>query len=397
MMQTFSQGACVNPRRTSCLFFTALLIALNTSAADLDLKKLDHDRVITAADSFLKEKPITVTAQSSPRSAGGPHDFFSEGDYWWPNPNDPAGPYIQKDGMTNPDNFIAHRQAMTRFSIHVATLTAAWRITNDKKYADHAIEHLRAWFVNKDTMMNPNLQYAQAIKGVTTGRGIGIIDTIHLIEVAKSASLLQQAGLLKDDDLNTTKKWFTDYLTWLTTSKNGKDEMNAKNNHGTCWVMQVAGFASFTGDQKILDLCRQRFKQVLLPNQLAADGSFPQELRRTKPLGYSLFNLDAMATVCHILSTKEDNLWTFATSDGRTMRKAIDFIYPYVQDKTKWPHKPDVMFHEFWPVRSPALLFAGLAFNDQKYLDLWKTLEANPTNEEVLRNLPIRQPILWVD
>jgi hypothetical protein len=104
-----------------------------------------------------------------------------------------------------------------------------------------------------------------------------------------------------------------------------------------------------------------------------------------------------MATVCHILSTKDDNLWTYATSEGRTMRKAIDFIYPYVQEKTKWPHKPDVMFHEFWPVRSPALLFAGVAFNDPKYLDLWKTLDANPTNEEVLRNLPIRQPILWVD
>src|SRR3954465_13909924 len=146
------------------------------------------------------------TNNPPPRSAGGPHDFFSEGDYWWPNPADPTGPYIQKDGLTNPDNFVAHRLAMIRLSTHVATLTAAWRITGDAKYADHALTHLRAWFIDKDTMMNPNLQYAQAIKGITTGRGIGVIDTIHLIEVAQSASLLQQAGLLKGNDLTATQK-----------------------------------------------------------------------------------------------------------------------------------------------------------------------------------------------
>jgi hypothetical protein len=384
---------------TRRLLIAAIVLTtpLLARAADLDLKSLDRDRVLTAADKFLAEKPVTVTAQSSPRSAGGPHDFFSEGDYWWPNPADPNGPYIQKDGMTNPDNFVAHRQAMTRFSIHVATLTSAWKITNDKKYADHALAHLRAWFIDKDTMMNPNLQYAQAITGITTGRGIGIIDTIHLIEVARSAQLLEKASLLNGDDLAQTRKWFADYLDWLTTSKNGKDEMNAKNNHGTCWVMQTAAFASFTGNEKILDLCRKRFKEILLPNQLAKDGSFPQELRRTKPYGYSLFNLDAMTTCAWILSTPNDNLWTFTTSDGRNLKQATEFIYPYIQDKSKWPHKRDVMFHGFWPVRSPALLFAGLAYNEPKYLTLWKTSEANPTNEEVIRNLPLRQPILWVE
>src|SRR6478752_2346765 len=114
-------------------------------------------RVLAAADRYLKEQPITVTASHSPRSAGGPHDFFSEGDYWWPNPENPDGPYIQKDGMTNPDNFVEHRHAMIRFSIHVATLTSAWRITNDAKYADAALKHIRAWFVDEKTRMNPNL------------------------------------------------------------------------------------------------------------------------------------------------------------------------------------------------------------------------------------------------
>jgi len=364
---------------------------------DTDFTTLERPRVVPAADKFLKEQPITVTAAHSPRSAGGVHDFFSEGDYWWPDPSSTTMPYIQRDGMTNPDNFVAHRHAMVRMSIQVATLTSAYRITGDQKYARHAIKHLVAWFVDDATKMNPNLQYAQAIKGVTTGRGIGVIDTVHLIEPARSAQILEKAGVLKGDDLAGVKKWFADYLTWMTTSKNGTDEMKAENNHGTCWVMQVAEFASLTQDQEKLAMCRKRYKEALLPNQMAADGSFPRELKRTKPYGYSIFNADAMATVCWILSTPQDDLWKFTTADGKSMLKGVEFIYPYIADRSKWPYKPDVMFFEYWPVRSPVLLFGGIAYDQKKYLDTWKSLEANPTNEEVLRNLPIRQPILWVN
>src|SRR5436190_3815012 len=153
----------------------------------LDLKQLERERVLKAAAEFLNNEPITVTAAVCPRSAGGPHDFYSEGDYWWPNPNDLDGPYIQRDGMTNPENFVEHRHAMIRFSIHVGTLTCAYKLTGDSKYSDVAIKHLRAWFIDEATRMNPDLQYAQAIKGITKGRGIGIIDTVHLVEVARSA------------------------------------------------------------------------------------------------------------------------------------------------------------------------------------------------------------------
>jgi hypothetical protein len=378
--------------------FIALLVMCGSSAtgAAIDLARLDRSRILKSAAGFLAESPVTVTASTCPRSSGGPHDFYSEGDYWWPNPADPHGPYIQRDGMTNPANFVDHRRAMVRMSIHVATLTAAWRITHDRKYADHAVDHLRAWFVADATRMNPNLQFAQAIKGVSTGRGIGIIDTIHLVEVARAASLLEKDKILTGGDLASTRQWFIDYLHWMTTSKNGLDEKKAANNHGTCWVMQAAAFATFAGDQKDFAECRARFKQVLLPDQLAADGSFPRELKRTKPYGYSLFNLDAMATICQILSTPADDLWHYSTPDGRSMQKAMQFMYPFIKDKSKWPGNADVMFWEFWPVRSSSLLFGGIALNEPKYLELWKTLEANPTNEEVLRNLPVRQPLLWI-
>jgi len=126
------------------------------------------------------------------------------------------------------------------------------------------------------------------------------------------------------------------------------------------------------------------------------DGSFPQELRRTKPYGYSLFNLEAMAAVCQILSTPEDNLWTFQTSDGRGLQRAMEYMTPFIRDKQTWPLKPDVMYDGEWPMRQSSLLFAGLALRRPDYVQLWKRLPADSQVEEVIRNFFIRQPVLWV-
>jgi hypothetical protein len=384
-------------RREFLLLSASLLPAARQRAKPFDVAAIDRPRILEAAGRYLRESPVTITASSSPRSAGGRHDFFSEGDYWWPDPKSPDGPYIQRDGMTNPANFVEHRRAMVRLSLHVPALAAAWSITHDRRYADHAVRHLRAWFVDAGTLMNPHLLYAQAIKGRVTGRGIGIIDTIHLVEVVRAASVLDAAGILSGSDRDGVRDWFSRYLTWMTTHEYGIAERDATNNHGTCWVMQVAEFARFTGRTDLTDFCRTRYKSVLVPNHMAPDGSFPRELGRTKPYGYSLFNLDAMATVCQILSTRDDNLWTFELPDGRGMRKALAFMAPYIADKKKWPHKPDVMYFDEWPVRQPSLLFGGVALDKPDYLALWRTLDPDPKVEEVIRNFFVRQPVLWYE
>ena len=352
--------------------------------------------VMQKADWAMKQQPITVTAESSSRSAGGKHDFYSEGDYWWPNPVSADSPYIQRDGMTNPDNFVAHRQAMIRLSQVVGALGSGYILFNDEKYVKHALLHCRAWFVDTATLMNPNLLYAQAIKGRATGRGIGIIDAIQLMEVVQGLTAMEGSPAMDKALLNDIKKWFDQFLHWLTTHPYGKDEMNAANNHGTCWVMQVAAFAKFTRDEKLIQFCIDRYKNVLLPNQMAADGSFPQELRRTKPYGYSIFNLDAMATICQVLSSEKDNLWIYQTADSRSIRKGIEYLYPFVKDKSKWPHKQDVMYWENWPVAQPFLVFGALVFKNKNWLSAWEDLDHSPTVEEVIRNLPVRNPLIWM-
>jgi len=354
-------------------------------------------QIMEEADWAIGQQPITVTAQTSPRSAGGKHDFFSEGDYWWPNPTSADSPYVQRDGMTNPENFVAHRLAMIRLSKIVGALASAYKLTGDEKYFQYVLKHCMAWFVNEDTKMNPSLLFAQAIKGRFTGRGIGIIDTIQLMEVVEGLMAIENKKNKHLVELEGIRKWFNDYLQWLTTHMYGKDEMNAANNHGTCWVMQVAAFAKFTGDEKLLTFCAERYKSVLLPNQMAPDGSFPQELRRTKPYGYSIFNLDAMATICETLSTKDDNLWNYVTPDGKSIKKGIEYLFPYIADKNKWPFAKDVMYWDNWPVAQPFLVFGANAFQNQEWLNTWKRLDHAPTVEEVIRNLPVRHPLIWID
>ena len=362
-----------------------------------EVQEVLRKQVLQEAAWAMQQQPVTVTAATCTRSAGGKHDFFSEGDYWWPNPVSPDSPYIQRDGMTNPENFTAHRLAMIRFSRIMGALASAYRITGDEKYVRQAMIHVRAWFADAATKMNANLLYAQAIKGRVTGRGIGIIDTIHFIEVVQAMMVMENARAMDKSVLAAARHWFEEYLHWLTTHQYGKDEMNATNNHGTCWVMQVAAFARFTGNDSLQQFCRDRYKKVLLPAQMAEDGSFPQELKRTKPYGYSIFNLDAMVMICRLLSVEQDNLWQYSAINGRSIAKGISFLAPYLADKSKWPYTKDVMYWDEWPVAQPALVLGAVAFNNREWFNTWKNLKHDPQVEEVVRNLPIRNPVLWVD
>lgn len=356
-----------------------------------------REHVLSEAAWALQQQPVTVTAESSARSAGGKHDFYSEGDYWWPNPPYPDSPYIQRDGMTNPDNFTAHRLAMIRFSRIIGALASAWKITGDAKYVRQALRHCKAWYVDTATLMHPNLLYAQAIKGRATGRGIGIIDTIQFMEVVQGLLAMEQAKEMDKDLLALVRKWFEQYLLWLTTNPYGKDEMNAANNHGTCWTMQVASFAKFTRNEQLMDFCRDRYKNLLLPKQMAENGSFPLELKRTKPYGYSIFNLDAMTTLCQILSTSKDDLYNYKTPDGKSIRKGIEFLYPFVANKNSWHFQQDVMYWNEWPVAQPFLVFGANAYDQQSWLSTWKKLDHAPKVDEVIRNLPVRNPVIWIN
>ena len=364
--------------------------------SNFDLLSIEKERVLKVALQYKNEKPLTITNFPCERSAGTLNDFYSEGDYWWPDPENPSGPYIRKDGLTNPENFTKHREVMLRLSQISGAFASAYVITKKEGYVNQLMPHLQAWFINPKTKINPNLLYAQAIKGVATGRGIGIIDTIHLMEVAQAVKVIENSKSVSQTDIKAIKSWFSSYLEWLTTHPFGIAERDNGNNHSVCWAMQVAVFADLVHNEEILAYCKSFYKNTLLPNQMAENGSFPLELARTKPYGYSIFNLDAMATLCQVLSSKEENLFTYQTTDGKSLALGLHFLFPYLKNKNDWPYPKDVMYWEDWPVRQPALLFGGLALQNDTYLQTWKSLKTQLTKQEIIRNMPVRFPILWV-
>jgi hypothetical protein len=281
----------------------------------------------------------------------------------------------------------------------VSALGAAYALTGDDHFAPKASQLLKVFFLDEQTRMNPNLNYAQAIHGSATGNSYGVIDTLHLAELPMAMQFLEKSPAFDPQVVRGVKQWFSDYIRWMTTAKNGVKEMNAANNHSIACFVQLASFARLTGDKELLDLSRARFKEVLLPRQMTNDGSFPLERKRTKPYGYSIFQADNLALLCDLLSTPNDDLWRFQLPDGRTPRQAVEFIYPYLVDKNKWLQEGrgrDVMHFESWPVRQPCLILAYAEFGDSKYFDLWKKLEADPIDLEIRRNMAVTQPLLWI-
>ena len=358
--------------------------------------RIDRDRIIKRADHLLNEAPRTVTASFAPRSMGGKHDFYSEGPYWWPDPANPDGPFIRHDGLRFPGRFEDHDKDLRNFSWIVGTQTSAWILTGEEKYVKAAMVHLTAWFIDTTTMMNPNMLYAQAIRGVNTGRGVGIIDAGQLMDVAQSVYLLEKSPFVSVKDIQQIKEWFTKFISWLTTHPYGIDEMNAKNNHGSWWHAQVAAYARLVGDQKVLQMCMDHYKNTLLPNQMASNGSYPEELARTKPYSYSLFNLDAAAALLWILSDNSFDAWNYTLSDGRGLSKGLDFMLPYLKDKSKWEVAKDVDHWEQQPEPRLFMLLAALASNNPTWFELWKSLDEKKGNDQNRLSMMLKNPLIWI-
>ena len=361
----------------------------------LDIRTIERRRLLPQTEALLGAEPRTIAAIAAPRSTAGPRDYYSEGDYWWPDPANPAGPYVRRDGRSNPDKFDGHRDALIAFGRTVPALAALWDLTGEPRFADAAMRHLHAWFVDPKTRMNPNLDRAQAIIGVNTGRAIGVIDTLQIVEVARAAALFARKDAPGYAAIRAgVEGWFASYLDWLTTSPFGTEERDEKNNHGTCWLLQAASFAALLGRDDILADARARLKTIIIPTQIAADGRQPLELARTKPYAYSLFNLDVLTASAWLLGGGELIGWK--TPDGRSIGGAIAWMAPYIADKTKWPLPPDVEYWDGFPVRQPSLLFGGLAQERSDWLALWQRLNPDPVVGEVVRNFPVRQPLLWL-
>ncbi len=276
-------------------------------------------------------------------ASGDKHDYFSFAPYWWPDPKKPDGlPYIRDDGRVNPDSKRGTDSgAFSRTCNAVENLGLAYWFTRDERYAEKAATLTRTWFLDGATRMNPSLEYAQAIPGLNNGRGIGILEARHLSNLVDGLALIAGSPAWSAADSTAMTGWLTTYYEWVTTSKNGREEAAAENNHGSWYDVQVVALALHLGRiadaQKIVAQATTKRIQ----RQIEPDGRQPLELARTKSLDYSCFNLEALVRLARLGESVGVDLWKFSTADGRNLRAALRLVAPYTDPAKKWP-KEDI-------------------------------------------------------
>ena len=366
-----SKNVCIGQSGTA-LFFTTDQVKEFRSLLTTD-SSFHHfaDELRQHAQECLQSGPWRITDYPSPAASGNPQDYYSEGPYWWPDPNNPDGPYIRRDGQVNPQHFSAHRAAFDQVCEATLTLAAAGYFFEDRASLDHARQILVAWYIDPETRMNPHLEYGQAIRGVTEGRGIGIIDTTPLIDLVQGLYFLELSGFWPAKEQVAMREWLRDYLTWLTTSQKGYDEQYHGNNHSTWWAAQVASLALYLENHETLQTVWQFFNAFLVPHQIAPNGSCPLEEERTRSLSYSVMNADGFAILCRLARYDGQDIWSVRGPQSGSIRTAAAYLAPYLADPWRWK-KPQMS--PFTPQRRKFLLIAALDLGQWEYARLAQSL-----------------------
>ena len=301
------------------------------------LKELQQE-----ATAALREKPPCVTEKSTLPPSGDRHDYVSLAPYWWPDPKSTNGlPYVRKDGKVNPESRDPRANDGPRLKMMgstIETLALAYYFIGDERYAAHAAKFARCWFLDPATRMNPNFKFAQAVRGENDGRGTGIIEARSIAQAADALGLLAGSPSWTPADQQAVDAWLGTFLDWLLTSKAGHEERAAQNNHGSWYDAQTARLALCLGRKDLAHEIVESAKQRRIAVQIEPDGRQPFELARTASFSYSRFNLTALAELATLGEYAGADLWHFATPDGRSLRRAFEFMLPYVaRPAKKWP------------------------------------------------------------
>jgi len=343
------------------------------------------------ANEALQAGPFSVVTKSITPPSGDKHDYMSLGPYWWPDTNSPDGlPYIRRDGERNPEiSRISDRRNLSRMISSVETLALGHYFTGDEAYAAGAAKLLRAWFLDPETRMNPNLQFGQGVPGRSTGRGIGLIETSGLVDVVDAVGLLAGSKSWTEADQRGMEDWFTKFIEWMLESPYGRDEAAARNNHGTYYDMQVASFALFLDKPDLARNVLSGAAEKRIARQVEPDGRQPLELARTRSWGYSTMNLRGLMSLATLGRHVGVDLWNYQTPDGRSIRKALDYLVPFATGEQSWAHQQ--ISERAGGGLASALQDAAIHYPDANYRELLSKVRSRTDTSN--RNQLLRRPL----
>ncbi len=351
-----------------------------------------YNRLLGDADIALLDSMYTVTDKLQKPPSGNPHDYASYSRYWWPDPDQPQGlPYIRKDGETNPESQspnYSDRPRLGTLSSNTETLGLAYYFTGDQRYADKAAGLIRTWFLDEATYMNPNLNHAQCRPGHNLGSKSGVLDGRLLISAMEASLFIAESGALSHIEYEHLRSWALAYWEWLTTDEMALQEAQSKNNHGSYYDVQAIYFALYSGQQDQAKQIAQQFMNTRILQQIKADGSMPEELARTRPLFYSLYNLHAMFLVAHLAEQVNIDLWQADQANAK-LRAALDYLAPYANPELSWPQDmigPDNRMEIY-----PLLQMAHRAYPDGNYLTLTHKL---PIKDRMIERCNLALPLI---
>ena len=299
--------------------------------------------VLQKAETALDRGPYSVT--DKPRSVPGSsrNDYASIGPYWWPDQDNESGlPYYRRDGEVNPERngpqFDKNR--LVSMGDDLEALSVAYFITSDERFAQQGAKLLKAWFLNPDTRMNPNMNFAQGIPGKVDGRAEGIIEVSDLSTIVESIGLLAPSTALSEPDHAGIRQWYAEFVQWMRASENGKAASAKTNNHAVFYDFYLTHFSIFAGLESVATQTIERFPTARLKVQMDGDGRFPEELERTRSWHYSNYLVGGAARLATVAECAGYDLWNATLEDERSLVTAHTFLSKHSADLSDWPY-PD--------------------------------------------------------
>ena len=295
-------------------------------------------KIIKSADIYLKHKSVSVTDREK-SFAPDIHHYESIGRYHWPDPENPNGPWIRKDGVVNPDCNKYDKALMIKMRQRVEYLALAYYMTLDDKYYDAATEHIRVWFVNNETRMYPMMEYGQIVPGRNGNKGhdSGLIEMYTVIHpVLESVRLLNNIKKIDNYTYEGLQKWCKAFVVWCDTSSLGRKEKAAQNNHGIALDVTMLNMALFANYKECVDKICKDFLDERLKKQISSDGSMPKEAVRATSYNYHIYNLTHIIDYCIIMESLNKH---FYRKNRKIIDRAIDYLLRYVGKQEYWPYK----------------------------------------------------------